>query len=336
MTPENKGCCPEKTMSLIIPVYNGGDKFVRCLESVSILKSAFKEIIVVADGDDQSGQAAKPFGFTVITLGKNKGPAHARNMGARVATGDILVFLDADVTVAAGSIETIPGLFAENPELSALFGSYDDAPFEQNLVSRYRNLLHHFVHQTGNLQASTFWAGCGAILRSVFIETGGFNADLYPCPCIEDIELGYRLKKAGHRIGLIKELQVKHLKKWDLVSMIQTDFFSRALPWTRLILKEKQLINDLNLKMSARISVVCALLLAVSLAVTPVLPFMMVLAVISWAVLVAFNLQLYCFFAKKLGFVFMVASMILHWGYYLISGIAFGWGWLGWQTARLK
>ncbi len=333
-----KSACllPGKTMSLIIPVYCGGQNLIRCIESVSVLKPSFKEIIVVADGDDKAAKAVEPFGATVITLPVNKGPAHARNIGAVAATGDILVFLDADITVSSGTIETIPDLFEKYPAISALFGSYDDDPFEKNLVSQYRNLLHHFVHQAGNRDASTFWAGCGAVLRDVFLEVGGFDADAYPHPCIEDIELGYRLKRAGHRIALIKELQVKHLKKWELAAMMRTDFFCRALPWTRLLLKERQFINDLNLKISARISVACSLLIAVSLAAELVRPFMMIASVLLGIILVGFNLQLYRFFAKKRGLVFMFTSIFLHWCYYLISGIAFGWGWFEWRTERLK
>ena len=334
MKPDNR--LSKKTMSLIIPVYCGGNKLVRCLESVSALKSAFKEVIVVADGDDKGAQASEPFGVTVITLPENKGPAHARNIGAAAATGDILVFLDADITVSPGTIETIPGLFEKNPGICALFGSYDNDPFEKDLFSQYRNLLHHFVHQAGNREAATFWAGCGAVLRPVFLELGGFDAGRYRSPSIEDIELGYRLKKAGKRIGLIKTLQVKHLKKWDLATIFHTDFFYRAMPWARLILEEQQLINDLNLKVSARISTVCSLLTAVCLMAVPVLPFMMVAALGAGVVLASFNLKLYYFFAKKRGLFFMIASMVLHWGYYLACGIAFGWQWFRWQTAKLN
>ncbi len=57
-----------------------------------------------------------------------------------------------------------------DPALTALFGSYDDAPAAPGLVSQYRNLLHHFVHQQGVFRdeirpAHTFWTGCGMIRR---------------------------------------------------------------------------------------------------------------------------------------------------------------------------
>ena len=57
------------------------------------------------------------------------------------------------------------GILREEPGIAAVFGSYDDEPGAPNLVSQYRNLLHHFVHQTGRTEASTFWTGCGAVRR---------------------------------------------------------------------------------------------------------------------------------------------------------------------------
>ena len=78
------------------------------------------------------------------------------------------------------------------------------------------------------------------------LALGGFDEG-YRQPSIEDIELGYRLKQAGHRIRLCKALQVKHLKRWSVVSLLKSDFFDRALPWTELILRDRRVINDLNL-----------------------------------------------------------------------------------------
>src|SRR5207244_833451 len=81
----------------------------------------------------------------------------------------------------------------------------------------------------GQLDASTFWAGCGAIRRSVFEEIGGFQAERFRRPSIEDIDLGYRLCGAGHRIRLDPGLQGTHLKRWTLGSIVRPDVACRAL-----------------------------------------------------------------------------------------------------------
>jgi GT2 family glycosyltransferase len=135
-----------------------------------------------------------------------------------------------------------------------VFGSYDDQPRDKGLVSQYRNLLHHYVHQTANCDASTFWAGCGAVRRSVFTEVGGFHENFRPICSIDDIELGYRLRRAGHRILLDKDLQGTHLKRWTLWSVISTDITHRAIPWARLVIESKNAPNDLNLKITPTLS----------------------------------------------------------------------------------
>jgi hypothetical protein len=64
---------------------------------------------------------------------------------------------------------------------------------------------------------------------------GGFD-ERYREPAIEDIELGYQLKSAGHNILLLKTLQVKHLKPWSTLGLLRADFIQPALPWSELIL----------------------------------------------------------------------------------------------------
>ncbi len=88
------------TVSVIIPVHNGGEKFRRCLSSLADCTPAPKEIIVVADGDsDGSWRLAEEQGLQVLRIPTPGGPAGARNVGARAAQGEILLFTDADVMV---------------------------------------------------------------------------------------------------------------------------------------------------------------------------------------------------------------------------------------------
>jgi hypothetical protein len=84
------------------------------------------------------------------------------------------------------AIRRVVKAFEDDPALAAVFGSYDRRPRAPGLVSQYRNLLHHYTHQIGNPEAGTFWSGCGAIRRSVFVGVGGFDAARFPRPSIED------------------------------------------------------------------------------------------------------------------------------------------------------
>jgi glycosyltransferase involved in cell wall biosynthesis len=245
-------------ISVIIPVRNNTAQLGLCLEHV--LASTFKhcEIIVVDDGsEDHTPDVAAELGVRVLRLERQCGPSAARNRGAEIARGDYLFFLDADVCVYPDTLNQIAETFARDQSVDGIFGSYDTQPGALNILSQYKNLFHHFVHQHSCEEASTFWSGCGAIRRKLFLDMGGFDTS-YGHPSIEDIELGVRLRKAGRRIILNKEIQVTHLKRWTFWSMIKTDVKDRGIPWTQLILRESALPNDLNLRISQRFSTVLA------------------------------------------------------------------------------
>ena len=192
-------------------------------------------------------EAAAPPEETIVVSGPYEaGPAEARNAGAQRASGDVLVFVDADVIVHRDAFVRIRDAFASDPGLGGVFGSYDDEPAHDDTVSAFRNLLHHHVHQTSPGPARTFWAGLGAIRKDVFLDIGGFD-DAYGVPSIEDVELGLRLTDAGHRIELAPDIQGKHLKGWTLPGMVRGDVLHRAVPWLALLLKHGRLPTSLNL-----------------------------------------------------------------------------------------
>ena len=234
---------PPTHISVIIPVYNGGENFRRCLDALTTTSYANYEIVVVDDGSiDRSASVAERSGCRVLhTSEPRSGPAVARNLGVQAAHGDVVFFVDADVAVRSETVGLVAQTFADDPGLAALFGSYDDAPGAPNFLSQYKNLFHHYVHQHSGEQAASFWSGCGAMRRDVFLRHGGFDTVLYGRPCIEDIELGYRVTRSGGRIRLVKTLQVKHLKHWTVVSLLRSDIFDRGIPWTQLMMREKSL-----------------------------------------------------------------------------------------------
>ena len=172
-SPTEETTHPAPTVTVIIPVYNGGENFQRCLTSLTQAVPRPLEIIVVADGDtDGSWQTAVECGVKTLRLHSRTGPASARNEGARAAQGDILFFVDADVEVPRDIIAQLTAVFLWEPDLAALFGSYDDEPAAPNFLSQYRNLFHHYIHQTAQAEASTFWGACGGLwghaARSLF------------------------------------------------------------------------------------------------------------------------------------------------------------------------
>jgi glycosyltransferase involved in cell wall biosynthesis len=327
---------PSPRVSVVVPVYNDRAALGRCLAALTAGAPPGVEIIVVDDGStDDSGAVAARLGARVLRLPANAGPAAARNHGARQARGDILFFVDADVALAPGALDRVIGVLGARPEAAAVFGSYDASPAAGGVVSRYRNLLHHFVHQEGAPEASTFWAGCGAIRRGVFEAVGGFDAARFRRPSIEDIELGYRLRRAGHRILLDKALQGKHLKRWTLRSLLWTDVMGRAVPWARLILESGRLPDDLNVRRDQRVSAALVGLAAVCLVLAPARPWLATVSAAAMLGVVALNRRLYALFARRGGLGFAAACLLLHWLYYLYSGLAYLGVWAGLRLAAL-
>ncbi len=313
------------SLSVVIPVHNGGEDLRRCLAALAKSRRLPDEIIVVDDAStDASAAIAGAAGALVLPLAQGpNGPAVARNRGAAQARGDLVLFLDADVAAHDDTLERIERYMAAQPDVAALFGSYDDNPAKPGIASRYKNLLHHYVHQHGRREAGTFWAGCGAVRRDVFARMGGFDT-AYGRPSIEDIELGVRLRRAGYRVWLCADVQVTHLKRWTIRSLLRSDIRDRAIPWTQLILRETDLPADLNLDAKSRLSAVVAWLLVGLLAAGLWLPALWLGVVAALALLGVLNADLYTFFWRRGGWLFTVGAIALHILYYLYSSFIFG------------
>jgi GT2 family glycosyltransferase len=258
-----------RDISVIIPAFNSPEHLDAALQALSLSSVPPGEVIVVDDcSEDGTAGVAERWGATIYRTRTRSGPAHARNIGALHSRGALLLFLDADVCVHSDTIELIVAEFESRPGIDAVIGSYDEEPGPPDILSQYRNLLHSFVHRNSRRTSATFWAGCGAIRRDVFLTHGGFD-ETYLKPAVEDIELGMRLSRAGRRISLVPSIQVKHLKEWKFLRLMETDILRRGIPWTRLILRERSMPSDLNLKWEHRISVSLSCLLAGVLVLSP-------------------------------------------------------------------
>jgi len=289
-------------------------------------------VTVVDDlSSDDTVSVSESLGARVCRLSENSGPSRARNVGAAEARGEYLFFIDADVRIHPGAVWRAVRILDEDPSAAAVFGSYDDRPQARGLPTEYKNLLHHFVHQTGKRQASTFWSGCGAIRRSVFHEVGGFDEIGFP-RCIEDIELGYRLRAAGHRILLDRKLQGTHLKRWSLRSWITTDICCRAIPWAQLNLERRVAPDDLNIAWRQKLSVLLTAIGATLVALAPFQPWLLAGGVLAALAVVGLNWRLFDFFRRVRGLRFALACVPLHLFYFLFSGLSFAVVWVAFRA----
>lgn len=312
-------------VSAIIPVYNDAKHLQLCLGSLRASSRIPDQIIVVDDSStDDSSRCAREFGAHVLVLtGGPRGPAWARNRGAEIAEGDILVFLDADVRVHADTVALLERYLTQEPEIAAVFGSYDLLPTGRSRVSRFKNLMHHYVHQHARREAFTFWAGCGAIRRSIFEQLRGFD-EHYAHPSIEDIELGARLCDAGLRVWLCPDVQVTHMKEWTFLGLLRADIRDRAVPWSRLLVKRGKLPDGLNVDTTSRQSALAAWVGLISLVLGLWFSWFWFVTLASLLGLLLLNFSLYRFFFRQGGFSLALVAVGLHTLYLLYSSAVFG------------
>lgn len=284
------------TLTVVVPATNDPPTLGACLEAIAGTEQPPEQVVVVTEGD---------------------GPAAARNAGVDDAKGEIVVFVDADVLPHADSFSRIRAAFDRDPELTAVFGSYDDAPADPGTVSQFRNLLHHHVHQQGAGQATTFWAGLGAMRVDAFRAAGGFDAARYRLPSVEDIDLGTRVVAAGGRIVLDPLLRGTHLKGWTLSDMVRTDLWQRGVPWVELVLRHGAGSTALNLGWRHRASAVAALTAAAG-----ILRGRPLTTIAGLAGLVALNRDFYELLLRRRGPAAAAAGIGLHAVHHVTGAVA--------------
>lgn len=305
---------------------NGAASLDACLSALRLSTFTDYECVVVDDcSTDASASVASSHGCPVLRMMRHSGPAAARNRGALASASDLLFFLDADVCVQPDTLERVWKALSSDAGLDAVMGSYDESPADPSFVSQFKNLLHHYIHQHGNPRASTFWSACGGIRNRVFREMGGFDEN-FRRPSVEDIEFGMRMRRAGKRLALDPRIQVKHLKRWSLANLVRTDVRDRALPWTRLILAEGRMPDDLNLRRGERRCVALSWMAALSVPACIWNPWSLAVGGAAVLGVVFVQRRFYRFLVERRGRGFASAAIPLHLLYFLYSGVGFGAG----------
>ena len=194
--------------SVIIPAHNAERTVGACLEAISQQRSLGPEdeVIVVDDHSDDGTQrvASRP-GVSVITC-EGRGPGAARNAGAQLARGDLLLFLDADTEPAADWLEELRAPFAD-PEVVAVKGRYFSR--QRSLLGRFSQLEFEWKYR--RLEHATrvdfVDTGTAAFRREAFLASGGFDETLTTS---EDVDLAFRLASHGARLAFNPRAAVWH------------------------------------------------------------------------------------------------------------------------------
>lgn len=315
------------SICIVMPAYNAAHLLPLSLRAALDAAGEHEVVVVDPGSTDDTKDVAERMGARVYRLPKRAGPAHARNVGVGHVDTDIVVFIDSDCVAHPGIIEKIQRAFADNPNLVSITGSYDDTPPERNFASLYMNLRHHFVHQRAKTTGASFWAGLGAVRRETYVKIGGFDADKYPMPMIEDIELGLRLRKEGDT-ALDPTLHVTHLKKWSLRGVVETDIKCRARPWSELIVESGEMPNDLNLEWTQRVAAALAPFVLLGLVSAPIAALLgqwllsgVLLA--PGAISLVMHREMIAFFANAAGVSFASRAWLFHQVHLIYSAATF-------------
>jgi GT2 family glycosyltransferase len=312
------------SVTAVVPAWNAAESLEACLAALKRLTWQPVETVVFDDGStDETAAIAKAAGVTVLrNLGPPLGPATGRNRAAALAATDLILFVDSDVVLAPSALEVLINELQQFGAAAA-FGSYDDAPHARRASSVYLNLRHHYIHQTGARQASTFWAGIGLVRRDVLEKIGGFDAAGFARPSIEDIDLGARLCAAGYMVRLVPEAQGTHWKDWTVIKVWRTDIFARALPWSKMIADGRAVPTTLNAARIERYRAVAAMLLLLSLIASLVSPGALIAAGAALAAYLSLNKAFFGLLLRRGGARITLVGIAMHWCYHLYASVIF-------------
>ncbi|HEX9336802.1 MAG TPA: glycosyltransferase family 2 protein [Pseudonocardiaceae bacterium] len=213
------------SVSVIIPNYNYAKALRPCLESVRAQSYPGLEVLLVDDhSTDDSASVAESLGFSIIRTSHNMGAPAARNLGARHATGEILVFVDSDVRLEPDAVANAVALLESDARIGAVCGNYDPVPlFRDSLIEEYRCLQQYWWLAEDEGVITTSYTAILAIRADLFASIGGFDARLRHT---ENAEFGHRLSRT-HEVRLTSTVRGRHDYD-DSLRVVLSKVFTRA------------------------------------------------------------------------------------------------------------
>jgi GT2 family glycosyltransferase len=209
-------------ISVIIPLGCLNPEFHQCLEAIEQSSVKPDEIIIV--DDSKEGTIAEKLGgkYKVVRSTMPGGVSSARNTGAFQAKNELILFIDSDIIVYKDTIGKIIKTFS-NEDIDAIVGIQSlDFPIK-NFSSQYKNLWMNHTYTKMPDFVPLFYTSCAAIKKSLFLESGGFDRN-YRSPSLEDTVFGRKLDRLGIKVKLARDIDVIHLKKYNLRKLLLTDF----------------------------------------------------------------------------------------------------------------
>ena len=206
--------------SVIVPTYNEEGCVSKCLKSIqeqNCSRSQFEIIVADSSSSDRTAEIAKSLADKVATTDK-RGIAHGRNFGAQHAQGEIVVFVDADVTLDRSFLHELESAFQDGNILAVTgLGIPGDGGLFQRAVYRGTYIL---VRLFNSLGLPLYPGLCVAYKKDAFNRVGGFREDF---GIVEDLDLSKRISKLGIckvRSSAIAYVSTRRLQKHGLSTIL--------------------------------------------------------------------------------------------------------------------
>ncbi len=232
--------------SVIIPTYNASKTIERCVNSMlnqSLIPDIAGEVIVVDDGStDDTLDKLKTIRSNEPTLHiveheQNRGRAVARNSGLKQATGDMLFFLDSDMTAEPEYIQSHFQYYKVNSQITGIVNKYvrgNEVPVNKFTKYLYRkNRGAAKVGEGGNVPTHQVLIGCTSMRRTVYDQVGGFDENIVSYGG-EDTEFAFRIAKQTESRFIYTQktvLQHHHYRSLQQTRKLLYEYGRESLPY---------------------------------------------------------------------------------------------------------
>lgn len=229
-------------ISVVIPNYNGRATIASCLEAALASRYDRFEVIVVDDGStDDSVSIIERFPCRLVCLGRNRGPAAARNEGARQSRGDLLFFTDADCLLKRDTLAAAARSAAAAGPDFIVGGTYTRRPPQDGFYSLFQSIFINYSETKRGGRPDYVATHAMAVHAGTFRKNGGFAENFLPI--IEDVDYSHRMRRAGYGLLMDPAIQVRHIFNFSLRRSL-ANAVRKSMYWTMYSIGNGDLLED--------------------------------------------------------------------------------------------
>lgn len=264
--------CHMVEISVIVPAFNSEKTIAATIQSILTqhTNKSF-ELILVDDGStDNTSEIAEKFSKTRVLKQQRKGPAAARNLGAKNAQGEILLFIDADCIASRRWLNEMAFPF-RSANVSGVQGAYKSTQSE--LSARFAQIEIEDRYDLIKASKEIDWIGSysAGYRKKDFFEANGFD-ESFPLASGEDPALSFKISSNGKKIVFNENAIVYHLHPKNFLQYFRTKFF-RAFYRVMLYRKfPKKMVKDSYTPQLMKIRIILIGLLFAQLVLMELMP----------------------------------------------------------------